>query len=178
MINRNQRVFGVTGWKNSGKTRLTVRIVEELTRRGWRVSTVKHAHHDFDIDKENTDSWRHRQAGAGEVAIVSGHRWALMHELRGEDEPPLDAILARLAACDMVVIEGYKRENHPKIEARRLDSHNRAPLAADDPAIIAIAADHEVAEKHLPDFDLDDTIAIVDFIERVTGLVARESAAG
>ncbi|VVT23503.1 molybdopterin-guanine dinucleotide biosynthesis protein B [Rhizobium sp. EC-SD404] len=177
MTRQSQRVFGVTGWKNSGKTGLTVRIVEELTRRGWRISTVKHAHHEFDIDKENTDSWRHRQAGAGEVAIVSGKRWALMHELRHESEPALEDILERLAPCDLVVIEGYKRENHPKIEARRLDAANRAPLAAADPNIIAIAADHPVSEEHLPVFDLDDTIGISDFIERVTGLAERRSAA-
>jgi molybdopterin-guanine dinucleotide biosynthesis adapter protein len=175
---RSRRVFGVTGWKNSGKTGLTVRIVEELTRRGWHVSTIKHAHHDFDIDRENTDSWRHRHAGASEVAIVSGRRWALMHELRGEAEPSMDDVLARLAPCDLVIIEGYKRETHPKMEARRLDASNRAPLAADDPAIVAIAADHQVAETHLPVFDLDDTAAIADFVERVTGLVSRESAAG
>src|SRR3954452_2772339 len=93
----NRRIFGITGWKNSGKTTLTERLVAELVRRGWKVSTVKHAHHHFDIDKPGADSFRHRQAGATEVAIVSGNRWALMHELRGEREPPLDAILSRLA---------------------------------------------------------------------------------
>jgi molybdopterin-guanine dinucleotide biosynthesis adapter protein len=173
-----QRVFGVTGWKNSGKTGLTVRVVEELTRRGWHVSTIKHAHHSFDIDRENTDSHRHRLAGATEVAIVSGQRWALMHELRGDTEPSMDAILARLAPCDIVIIEGYKRESHPKIEARRLDAANRAPLAAHDPAIVAIAADHPVTDTDLPVFDLDDTHAIVGFIERVTGLVHKGAATG
>ena len=88
-------VFGITGWKNSGKTTLVTRLVAEFARRGYRVSTVKHAHHDFDIDKPATDSFRHREAGASEVMIVSGHRWALMHELRGEDEPPLEAALGR-----------------------------------------------------------------------------------
>ena len=123
----SQPVLGITGWKNSGKTTLTERLVRELTRRGWKISTVKHAHHAFDIDKEGTDSFRHRQAGAAEVAIVSGNRWALMHELRGEDEPRLEAILARLAPCDLVLIEGYKRESHPKIEARQAcRTRNRA----------------------------------------------------
>ena len=107
-------VFGITGWKNSGKTTLTERLVAEFTRRGFRVSTVKHAHHDFDIDREGADSYRHRLAGAAEVAIVSGRRWALMHELRGEDEPKLDEILARLAPCDLVLVEGYKREATPR----------------------------------------------------------------
>jgi molybdopterin-guanine dinucleotide biosynthesis protein B len=173
-----QRVFGVTGWKNSGKTGLTERVVAELTRRSYRISTIKHAHHEFDIDKVGTDSHRHRMAGAGEVAIVSGRRWALMHELRDEAEPPLAAILDRLAPCDLVVIEGYKREDHPKIEARRLDAASRVPLAAGDPGIVAIAADHPVTDSALPVFDLDDTDAIVDFIERHTGLVAARRAAG
>ncbi|WP_099866759.1 molybdopterin-guanine dinucleotide biosynthesis protein B [Pararhizobium haloflavum] len=164
------RVFGVTGWKNSGKTGLTVRIVEELTRRGWRVSTIKHAHHEFDIDRQDSDSWRHRQAGAGEVAIVSGNRWALMHELRNEKEPALADILARLTPCDLVVIEGYKREGHMKIETRRRDSANQMPLAPNDPAIVAIAADQPPGETSLPVFDLNDTIAICDFVEAMTGL--------
>ncbi len=114
-----RRVFGITGWKNSGKTTLTERLITELTSRGWRVATVKHAHHDFDIDKEGTDSFRHRLAGATEVAIVSDRRWALMHELRGDEEPLLETMLARMSPCDIVLVEGYKRENHKKIEARR-----------------------------------------------------------
>jgi molybdopterin-guanine dinucleotide biosynthesis adapter protein len=165
-----QRVFGITGWKNSGKTTLTERLVATLTARGWRVSTVKHAHHAFDIDKEGTDSFRHRQAGAGEVAIVSGTRWALMHELRGDDEPRLEDILARLSPCDIVLVEGYKREHHLKIEARRREGRNGAPLSAGDPQIVAIAADHPVSAETIPVFDLDDVVAIADFIEKATGL--------
>jgi molybdopterin-guanine dinucleotide biosynthesis protein B len=168
-----QRVFGITGWKNSGKTTLTEKLVAELTRRGWRVSTVKHAHHDFDIDREGADSWRHRQAGAAEVAVVSGRRWALMHELRGEDEPRLDDILARLAPCDLVLVEGYKREGHPKIETRRLAAKDTAPLTAHDPAIRAIAADHDVTGESLPVFRLDDVAAIADFVEMEAGLRPR-----
>jgi molybdopterin-guanine dinucleotide biosynthesis protein B len=164
------RIFGITGWKNSGKTTLTERLVRELTGRGWKVSTVKHAHHAFDIDKEGTDSYRHRQAGAGEVAIVSGNRWALMHELRNETEPALDEILERLAPCDLVLIEGYKRENHAKIEVRRLDAKDRAPLAEGDPGIVAIAADHSADTAGLPVFELDDVPAIATFIEKFTGL--------
>lgn len=164
------RVFGITGWKNSGKTGLTVRLVEELTRRGWRVSTVKHAHHSFDIDRPGTDSFRHRRAGAGEVAIVSGHRWALMHELRGEPEPDLDTILSRLAPCDLVIIEGYKREGHSKLETRRLESTDSDPMAPGNPSIVAIASDHPVGATSLPVFDLDDTASIADFVERHTGL--------
>ena len=161
-----QRVFGITGWKNSGKTTLTERLVAELTQRGWTVSTVKHAHHAFDIDREGTDSFRHRRAGAREVAIVSGRRWALMHELREEAEPPLDAILARLAPCDLVLVEGYKREGHRKIETRRLEGRSRDPLSANDPSIVAIASDYAVDDEKVPAFDLDDVAGIADFIER------------
>jgi len=160
------RVFGITGWKNSGKTTLTERLVTELTGRGWKVSTIKHAHHDFDIDKPGTDSFRHRQAGASEVAIVSGRRWALMHELRGEDEPTLDEVLGRIAPCDMVLVEGYKREGHLKIEARRIEAKDRSPLAPNDPSIVAVAADHQVEGENIPVFGIDDIRAIADFIEQ------------
>ena len=163
-------IFGITGWKNSGKTTLTEKLVTELVRRGWTVSTVKHAHHEFDIDKPGADSFRHRQAGATEVAVVSGMRWALMHELRGEDEPTLETILSRLAPCDIVLVEGYKREAHSKIETRRLEAKDRAPLSANDAHIVAIAADFEVTGESLPVFDLNDTGSIADFIERATGL--------
>lgn len=159
------RVFGITGWKNSGKTTLTERLVTELTHRGWSVSTIKHAHHDFDIDIEGTDSYRHRAAGAGEVAIVSARRWALMHELRDEAEPKLGLILERLAPCDLVLVEGYKREAHWKIEARRLGAKDNTPLAPADPSIVAIATDHPQPDETLPVFDIDDISAIADFIE-------------
>ncbi len=157
-------VFGITGWKNSGKTTLTERLVAELTARGYRISTVKHAHHDFDIDQPGTDSFRHRAAGASEVAIVSDRRFAIMHELRGEAEPDLAGILARLAPCDLVLVEGYKREAHPKIEARRLGARSMEPLAPKDPTILAIAADHPQTGEILPVFDLDNVAAIADFI--------------
>lgn len=159
-----QKVFGITGWKNSGKTTLTERLVAEFVRRGLRVSTVKHAHHSFDIDRDGTDSFRHRAAGAHEVAIVSHGRWALMHELRDEEEPPLAQILPRLAPCDLVLVEGYKREPHPKIEARRQGARDTAPLSANDPAIVAVAADHPQPMETLPVFDLDDVASIADFI--------------
>ena len=164
------KIFGIAGWKNSGKTGLAVRLVTELTARGYKVSTIKHAHHDFDLDKVGADSYRHRQAGAHEVALVSGTRYAIMHELRGAAEPTLEEVLARLAPCDIVLIEGYKREPVPKIEARRLEAANRTPLAPSDPYIRAIAADHEVDGASLPVFDLDDTIAVADFILRTLDL--------
>ena len=168
------RVLGIAGWKNSGKTTLTEKLVAELVRRGFNVSTVKHAHHDFDIDKEGADSFRHRAAGASEVAIVSARRWALMHELRNaEREPPLEDILARLAPCDLVIVEGYKREAHPKIEARRLGARDTTPLAPGDPTIVAIAADHPAPGETLPVFGLDDLTAIADFALRLHGLPER-----
>ena len=169
---KTPKIFGLAGWKNSGKTVLAVRLVNELVARGYRISTIKHAHHDFDIDKIGADSWRHREAGAHEVTIVSGTRYAIMHELRGAPEPSFEEILARLAPCDLVLIEGYKREPIPKIEARRLESANRTPLAPEDPYIAAIAADHPVTDTTLPVFDLDDTAAIADFVVAITGLPA------
>lgn len=165
--------FGISGWKNSGKTGLTVRLVTELTARGYRVSTIKHAHHDFDIDKPGADSFRHREAGAQEVAIVSGTRFAIMHELRGDPEPPLTDILARISPCDLVLVEGYKREPIPKIELRRMESKSREPLSPNDPHIVAIAADHPLPQEKLPVFDLDDTSAIADLVIAKLGLLPR-----
>jgi molybdopterin-guanine dinucleotide biosynthesis protein B len=167
------RVFGITGWKNSGKTTLTEKLVAEFVRRGLKVSTVKHAHHDFDIDREGADSWRHRHAGATEVAVVSARRWALMHELRHDDEPTLDEVLARLAPCDLVLVEGYKRESHPKIETRRMAAKDTAPLTAGDPYIRAIAADHAITGETVPVFALDDVPAIADFIANAVGIATR-----
>jgi len=167
------KVFGIAGWKNSGKTGLAVRLVEEFTSRGYSISTIKHAHHDFDIDKVGADSYRHRQAGAHEVTIVSGTRYAIMHELRGAPEPTFEEILGRIAPCDLVLIEGYKREPIPKIEARRFDSANQEPLAPKDPFIVAIATDHPIAEGFLPVFNLDDTRAIADFISGIVELPAK-----
>lgn len=163
-------VFGVTGWKNSGKTALVTSLVSEFTRRGLRVSTVKHAHHAFDIDKPGTDSFRHREAGAREVMIVSGNRWALMHELRSEAEPPLEAAIARVSPCDLILVEGYKREGHPKIEVRRSEARSREPLAPGDASILAIAADHDTDPAGRPLFTLDDVGGIADFIQTALGL--------
>jgi molybdopterin-guanine dinucleotide biosynthesis protein MobB len=162
------KVFGVTGWKNAGKTGLMERLVAEITARGLSVSTIKHAHHSFDVDQPGRDSYRHRAAGAQEVLLASGQRIALMQELRGAPEPSLDMLLARLSPVDLVLIEGYKREAHPKIEAfREVNSH---PLiASTDPTIRAIASDCAL-EIDRPVFDLDDTIAIADFILSELGL--------
>ena len=154
-----RRAFGVTGWKNAGKTTLVERLVAELVRRGRTVNTVKHAHHDADVDQPGRDSYRHRVAGAREVALVGGHRYAIMRE---QEEPTLAEILARLAPADIVLIEGYKREPHPKIEVR---SDSTEPMAPSDSTIVAIAADAKPADTDLPWFRRDDISAIADFIE-------------
>ncbi len=162
-------IIGIAGWKKSGKTTLTVRLVEEFTRRGLRVATVKHAHHDFDIDNGETDSARHRRAGAGQVAIVSGRRWALVTELNGAPEPNFEEVIAALDPCDLIVVEGYKSAPIPKIEARRSASLTKRALAEDDPHVIAIAADHAVEGSRVPVYTLDDIAALADLIERTVG---------
>ena len=153
-----QVVFGVTGWKNAGKTTLAERLVAEFVRRGWRIATIKHAHHDVDIDQPGTDSWRHRAAGATEVALVGGLRYAIMRET---PEPTLEEVLARLAPCDLVIVEGFKREPHLKIEVR---SDHARPMAPGDAKIVAIAADTPPPDSSLPWFRRDDIGAIADFI--------------
>jgi molybdopterin-guanine dinucleotide biosynthesis protein B len=163
------KVIGVAGFKNSGKTTLVEKLVMALTARGLAVSTVKHAHHSFDIDHEGRDSFRHRRAGATEVAVISRDRWALIHETRGTEPPPLDAILAMMAPCDLIIVEGYKRDGHDKIEVRNLAlDHPR--LAGDDPTVVAIAATGAVADAPVPVFDRDDVAALTGFILRHCGL--------
>lgn len=163
------KVIGVAGFKNAGKTTLVERLVSELTRRGHRISTVKHAHHSFDIDHEGRDSFRHRKAGASEVAVVSRHRWAIIHESRDDAEPSLGEILAKLAPCDLVIVEGYKRDTHDKIEVRNLDlTHPK--LAGDDPTVVAIAANGDIPGAPVPVFDRDDVTALASFIEQHTRL--------
>nr|WP_319947581.1 molybdopterin-guanine dinucleotide biosynthesis protein B [uncultured Shimia sp.] len=162
------KIFGVTGWKNAGKTGLMERLVSEITSRGLRVSTLKHAHHSFDVDHPGRDSYRHREAGASQVLLVSEHRWALMSEQRGSPEPALEELLQKLSPVDLVLIEGYKREPHPKIEAFRAVANN--PLIAEgDKTIVAIASDCPI-DIDRPVFDLDDTIQIANFILKEVGL--------
>jgi molybdopterin-guanine dinucleotide biosynthesis adapter protein len=167
-----QKAIGVCGFKNSGKTTLVEKLVRHLTEMGIRVSTVKHAHHDFDIDHEGRDSFRHRKAGATEVAVVSQQRWAIMHELRGDEPPSLDEILAKLAPCDLVIVEGYKRDTHDKIEVRNLELSHPI-LAGDDPTIVAVAANGEIASS-VPVFDRDDVAALAQFIIKHLGLSEKD----
>ncbi len=158
-------VIGIAGWKKSGKTTLAVRLIEEFTRRGLKVASVKHAHHEFQVDDGATDSARHRRAGAGEVALVGAKRWAIVHELPDEPEPTLEEVLSWLSPADLVIVEGYKFAPIPKIEARRTQQLDKRPLTGRDCGIIAIAADHAVTNETVPVFALDDIGAIADFIE-------------
>ena len=162
------RLYGVTGWKNAGKTGLMERLVAEIAERGFSVSTVKHAHHSFDVDHPGKDSHRHRTAGASEVILSSRKRFALMHEQRGAEEWPLAALLEKLSPVDLVLIEGYKRDRHPKIEAFRAET-GHALIAPGDATIRAVAADCAL-DLDRPVFDLDDTGAIADFILEEVGL--------
>ncbi|MFV0474408.1 MAG: molybdopterin-guanine dinucleotide biosynthesis protein B [Pikeienuella sp.] len=161
-------IYGVTGWKNAGKTTLVEGLVAEFVRRGLSVSTIKHAHHGFDLDMEGKDSWRHREAGAAEVLVASDSRFALMRETP-EAPPTLAGLVARLAPVDLVLVEGYKRDRHPKIEVWR-EAGGRAPIAAGDPTIRAIASDDqpETDRPVLP----PDPVVIADFIIRDLGLTA------
>lgn len=155
-------VYGVIGWKNSGKTTLVERLVADIAARGYTVSTVKHTHHGVDVDRPGKDSHRHRQAGAGQVILASSARWALMSELRGAPEPALEDLLAHLAPVDLVIVEGYKRDTHPKIEVWRAET-GQPLIAANDPTVRAVASPDAPATSR-PVIGLDDVSGIADFI--------------
>jgi molybdopterin-guanine dinucleotide biosynthesis protein B len=159
------KVIGLAGWSGAGKTTLLTRAIPHLRAQGLRVSVIKHAHHNFDIDKPGKDSWLHREAGAEEVLVSSGNRWALMHELRGAGEPPLPELLQKMARVDLVVIEGYKSEPLPKIEVHRA-ANGKPLLFPSDPDIVAIAAD-VVVETALPAAHLDDIAGIAALMRRL-----------
>lgn len=160
-------VIGIVGWKNCGKTTLASALIRELSARGLAVNSIKHAHHGVDVDQPGTDSYRHREAGAREVILAGGQRFAIMHELRGAAEPTLDELLARLGPCDWVVVEGFKAHTHPKVEVHRRDCP-QAPLYLHDTSIIAVATDYTPDTDRpgfdLNCFDLDNVPAITDFI--------------
>ena len=163
------KVYGIVGWKNSGKTTLVERLVIEITGRGFSVSTVKHAHHTFDVDHEGKDSFRHRSAGANEVLLASRNRWALMHEIRNDVEPPLNEFLEKLAPVDLVLIEGYKRDSHAKVEAHRAET-KQGLLSSEDETITAVASNYAVEGLSVPQFDLDDVAGIASYILKEVGL--------
>ncbi len=157
------QVFGLAGWSGSGKTTLLIRLLPALIARGLSVSTVKHAHHAFDVDQPGKDSWRHREAGASEVMVASANRWALMHEHRGAAEPPLSALLQQMSRVDLVLVEGFKGETHAKLEVHRTVL-GKPLLCTDDPTIVAIASDAPLAGLAIPRFALDDVRGIAAFI--------------
>lgn len=159
------KVLGLAGWSGSGKTTLMVALIPLLRARGLRVSTIKHAHHRFDVDQPGKDSWRHREAGAEEVMIASSQRFALMHELRGAPEPALPDLLERMSPVDLVLVEGFKQEGHAKIEVHRA-ANGKPPLFPDDPAVIAVATDEAMETGGLPRLDLNDAEAVADFAAR------------
>jgi molybdopterin-guanine dinucleotide biosynthesis protein B len=156
------RLIGFAGWSGSGKTTLVTTVLPVLIARGWRVSTIKHAHHGFDLDQPGKDSYQHRAAGASEVLIASATRWAIMHELRGAPEPELETLLGHLAPVDLVIVEGFKRSAYPKIEVHR-PALGKPPLYPEDPNIIALATDAPT-QTRLPLLPLDRPAVIADFI--------------
>ena len=159
-----EKCFGIAGWKNSGKTTLVANLVTEFTERGLVVSTIKHAHHAFDLDTPDTDSFKHRASGAQEVVLVSQNRWAIQHELREQEEPGFAEMVSKLSPCDIVLVEGYKREPIPKIEIiGELDAQTRF-LWKEDDMVKAIACDVEIAACALPRFSRNEVARIADGI--------------
>jgi molybdopterin-guanine dinucleotide biosynthesis adapter protein len=157
------RIFGLAGWSGSGKTTLMTALIPELISRGVTVSTLKHAHHAFDIDQPGKDSWRHRQAGAQEVMVCSQNRWALMRELRGALEPSFDELVRRMSPVDILLVEGFKRHPHPKIEVYR-PSLGKSLLHPEDPFVVAIASDEALPALPLPWLPLSEARVVADFI--------------
>jgi molybdopterin-guanine dinucleotide biosynthesis protein B len=164
------KIFGFAGWSGAGKTTLIEPLLVDFVARGLRVSTLKHAHHSFDLDIPGKDSHRHRAAGATEVMIASANRWAQIHELRGDPEPEFDALIARMTPVDLVLVEGFKRHGHPKLEIHR-PSLGKPPLWPEDGDIVAVASDVPLTGLALPNLVLDDHGAIAQFILGHLGLL-------
>lgn len=173
------RVIGIAGWSGSGKTTLLTKVIPRLVARGMKVSTLKHAHHTFDVDKPGKDSHAHREAGATEVLISSANRWALMHELRGEPEPPLQDLLKKLSPVDLVIVEGFKTAACAKIEVHRKEL-GKPPLYPDDRFIGGIAADTKFPDAGCPVVSLDDVDAVIELMlkvsEPVEAVISRKPA--
>jgi molybdopterin-guanine dinucleotide biosynthesis protein MobB len=160
---RSTRIIGLAGWSGSGKTTLLIKVIPQLIARGLTISTLKHAHHNFDVDKPGKDSHSHRMAGATEVLVGSANRWALVHELRGKAEPRLPELLAKLSPVDLVIIEGYKRDPHPKLEVYRA-ALGKSLMHPDDPHIIAIASDAALPSARVPVLSLEDIEGVADLL--------------
>ncbi len=165
------KIFGLAGWSGSGKTSLVVRLIPALVRRGLRVSTMKHAHHDFDVDQPGKDSHRHREAGASEVLVTSARRWALMHELRGEREAAIEELVRHMTPVDLLLVEGFKAHAHDKLEVFRR-TVGKPLLCVGDAKIVAVASDGPVGEARVPVLDLNAADAIADFIVAHCGFAA------
>jgi molybdopterin-guanine dinucleotide biosynthesis protein B len=159
------RIIGLAGWSGSGKTTLLTKVIPRIVARGLKLSTIKHAHHSFDLDQPGKDSHTHRMAGATEVLVGSGNRWAIVHELHGEAEPTLAMLLEKASPVDLVLVEGYKGGSHPKLEVYRA-AVGKPLLHPDDPAIVAIASDEPLPSARVPVVDLDDVERIVDILLR------------
>ena len=166
------RVLGIVGWSGSGKTTLIMSLIPVLTARGLRVATLKHAHHKFDVDQPGKDSYEHRKAGACEVIVSSARRWVLMHELGDGPEATLPELLAKVSPCDLILVEGFKSERHPKLEVFR-EAAGNAPLHPEDQHIVAIASDRTLPDAGIPVVDLNDVAAVADLVlERAAPLSA------
>lgn len=163
MDDNSMKIFGLAGWSGSGKTTLMVRLLPELVGRGLSVSTVKHAHHNFEIDRPGKDSYEHREAGATEVMITGGRRWALMHEIREKAEPSVADLISHMTPVDLLMIEGFKSDEHPKLEVYRSDT-GKPLICRQDPKIVAVASDEILGGLDIPQLDLNDVPAIADFI--------------
>jgi len=161
------KIFGFAGWSGSGKTTLIERLIPLFGARGLKVSLIKHAHHTFDVDQPGKDSYRHRHAGCSEVLVSSSRRWALVHELRGAQEPGFAELIQRVSPCDLLLVEGFKRERLPKLEVYRA-SVGEPLIHPHDPDVAAIASDQRI-ETALPQFDLNDAPAIAAFIMQYLG---------
>ncbi len=172
------KVIGLAGWSGAGKTTLLTQLIPIFTADGLRVSTIKHAHHKFDVDVPGKDSWRHREAGATEVLVASGRRWALMHELRKAPEPRLTELLEKMTKVDLVVVEGFKADSHPKIEVHRV-ANGRPLMFSQDSAIVGLVSDIDV-ETPLPVAHIDDIAAVARLMKtaavRIEDVLAREAA--
>jgi molybdopterin-guanine dinucleotide biosynthesis adapter protein len=166
------RIIGLAGWSGSGKTTLLAKVIPRIVGRGLQVSTIKHAHHSFDLDQPGKDSHTHRMAGATEVVVGSQSRWAIVHELRGEAEPTLAALIEKVTPVDLVLVEGYKGGTHPKLEVYRA-AVGKPLLHPHDPAIVAIAADAPLPGARVPRVALDDIDGIVDILLRHAAPVDR-----
>jgi molybdopterin-guanine dinucleotide biosynthesis protein B len=166
------KILGLAGWSGAGKTTLLARLIPELIRRGITVSTLKHAHHAFDVDQPGKDSYIHREAGATEVMVASAQRWALMHEHRGAPEPSSAALIRHMTPVDLLLIEGFKREAHDKLEVYR-QATGKPLIALEDSRVVAVLSDGPVPETRLPVIDLNDIAAIADFVIRHCGLTTK-----